>query len=847
MAQVDEIIIEVEVNAGESAERLAVVQARINAVKQANKELKDEQKAINEELRKNGTITHEQATRLKEISAEMAKNTADLKELTAAEKMYTSQLNIATQGDRKFGDSLVELSAQLAQLKQEYRGLTAAQRESEGGQKLLKQIQDLDKTLKDADATMGDFQRNVGNYQSALLGLNGNVLKVSQLFVGGFKQSLTAAGQAVKSFGKMLLTTPVGWISAAVGALVAVFGKLKDAFKASDEAGTALSVAMAKLKPIITAINTVFVSLAETVAKVVGGVTSAASAIIGFLVPSFKEASKAAAELVTAEDKLEDRQRAYTLASAERSKQIAELKKQERADETLTFQEREKIFQKIDELERQDLAERVAIAKENARITEQRYKQEVNTSDEAKDRITEARAAVMRAETEYLTGTTRIAARAANARKQEAAEAEAAAKKQEEARRKAHEAWKKQQEEREKALQLEQAEMRKLEDLQAEAIDNELERQRVTTRQSYERQIQDLNKRLDTEKNLTTQAREAINQQIVLLEEAKWRELAKIDEVELQKSNERIEKMAEDARKRSAEAEKLDAERRAKEQAEIRDEYERQSLEVANQYQEQLNEIYGNAAETAKIEAERTAQYYESIVNMDAATKAVLFDSEEAYKAAVLQAEDEMLAAREASEKALQSQAKEVSDTMQAVTGALSDLYEAAAGDSEEYEKFKRAMAIVDATISMAQAIAAATSVSTAGDPYTLAIRIAANVAAVTAQFAAVIKAIKAAQVPRAPGFEQGGVVPGTSYTGDKMLIRANSGERILTIPQQQKLMDMILAGGQPMGIDYGLIAAATAEAVSKLPAPVLEYSEYKTFKRNVAFAENKSNLTVKL
>lgn len=840
MAQIDEIIIEVEVNAGESAERLAALQAKIHAVKQANKELKAEQKAINEELRLNGTITHEQATRLKEISAEMAKNTADLKELTAAEKMYTAQLNVATQGDRKFGDSLVELSAQLAQLKQEYRGLTAAQRESEGGQKLLKQIQDLDKTLKDADATMGDFQRNVGNYQSALLGLNGNVLKVSQLFAGGFKQSIAAAGQAVKNFGKMLLTTPVGWISAAVGALVAVFGKLKDAFKASDEAGTALSVAMAKLKPIITAINTVFVSLAETVAKVVGGITSAASAIIGFLVPSFKEASKAAEELVTAEDKLQDQQRAYTLASAERAKQIAELKKQERADETLTFQEREKIFQKIDELEKQDLAERVAIAKENARITEQRYKQEVNTSDEAKDRITEARAAVMRAETEYLQGTTRIAARAANARKQEAAEAEAAARKQEEARRKAHEAWMKQQAEKEKALQVEQAEMRKLEDLQTEAIDNELERQRVTTRQSYERQIQDLNKRLETEKNLTVEARKYINEQITLLEEAKWRELSRIDEAELQKSNERIEKMAEDARKRIAEAEKLEAERRAKEQAAIREDYERQSLEVANQYQEQLNEIYGNAAETAKIEAERTAQYYESIVNMDAATKAVLFDSEEAYKAAVLQAEAEMLAAREASEKALQAQAKEVSDTMQAVTGALSDLYEAAAGDSETFEKFKKAMAIIDATISMAQTIAAATAASTAGDPYTLAIRIAANVAAVTAQFAAVIKAIKAAQVPSAPAFAQGGIVPGTSYAGDKVTAKVNSGEMILTREQQSRLYDMIQAGGAPVGIDYGLMAAAMAEAVQGIPAPVLDYKEFTAFQRRVNLENSK-------
>lgn len=836
----DEIIIEVEVNAGESAERLAALQAKIHAVKEENKDLKREQKALNDELRKNGTLTNEQATRLTEISKDLTKNTADLKELTAAEKMYTAQLNVATQGDRKFGDSLVELSAQLAQLKQEYRGLTAAQRESAEGKAMLKNIQDLDAALKEADGAMGDFQRNVGNYQSALLGLNGNVLKVSQLFAGGFKQSMAAAGQAVKNFGKMLLTTPVGWISAAVAALVAVFNKLRDAFKLSDEAGTALSVALAKLQPIVTALNSVFVTLAEAAAKVVGAVTSTASAIIGFLVPSFKEASKAAAELVTAEDKLQDKQREYTIASAERSKEIARLKKEERANENLTFEEREKIFQKIDELEKQDLKERVAIAKENARITEQKYAKEANTSDEAKNKITEARAEIIKAETAYLEGTTRIAARAANARKEEAKRAEEDAKKQEEARKKAHEAWKKRQEEKEKALQVEQAEMRKLEDLQTEAIDNEIERQRVATRQSYERQIEDIKNRLETESNLTTKARENLNAQIVLLNEAMWRELSAIDEAELKKQQDEIAKMTEEAAKRAAEAAKAAAEANAKEQERIRAEYEQTALRIANDFQERLNAVYQNASETAKIEAERTAKYYESIVDMDAQTKAVLFDSEEEYKAAVLQAEAEMLAAREKSAEALQSQAKEVADTMQAVTGALSDLYEAAAGDSETFEKFKKAMAIVDATISMAQAIAAATSASTAGDPYTLAIRIAANVAAVTAQFAAVIKAIKAASVPSAPAFAQGGIVEGTSYNGDKITARVNSGEMILTREQQARLYDMIQAGGASVGIDYRLIGAAMAEAVQDIPAPVLDYKEFTAFQRRVNLENNK-------
>jgi hypothetical protein len=206
----------------------------------------------------------------------------------------------------------------------------------------------------------------------------------------------------------------------------------------------------------------------------------------------------------------------------------------------------------------------------------------------------------------------------------------------------------------------------------------------------------------------------------------------------------------------------------------------------------------------------------------------------------VLQAEADMLAAREKSSQALQQQAKEVADTMQQVTGALSDLFEAAAGDSEAYAKFKKAMAIVDATISLAQTIAAATAISTEGDPYTLAIRIATNVAAVTAQFAAVIKAIKAASIPSAPSFERGGIVPGTSYTGDNVTTRLNSREMVLTLQQQGNLFDLINAGLPRGGIDYSRLAAAFAEGAAQLPAPVMAYSEFKAFERDVRFSEQK-------
>lgn len=832
MARTNEIIIEVEVNAGESAERLAVLQAKINQLKEANKALKAEQKTLNDELRINGTLTSGQANRLKEISAEMAKNTADLKELTAAEKMYTAQINIATQGDRRFGDSIVELGAQLAQLKQEYRGLTAAQRESAEGKAMLTQIQNLDSEVKKLDASLGDHQRNVGNYQSALLGLNGNVLKVAQLFQGGFRNGLTAATTALKSFAKTLLTTPLGWIAAAVMAAKKVFDELRDAFQRNDEASTALSVALARLQPIVTFVKEAFVALANVVATVIGWVTKAATAVLN-LIPAYKQAADAAQELVKAQDQLEDKQREHVVNEAKRSKEIAALRKQAVSDEKLTAKEREEIYKEIDELSRQNMEEQKKIAEENYRILQQRAKEEADTSDEMKNRLADAYAAMLKAQTDYLTETTRIGSREAQARKEQAAQE----RKELEDRRRRYEEYQKA---RVEAAKKAQEELRKLEDLQNAMIEDEGERTRTAIRRNYTRQIEDLRERLETEKNLTAEARESIGGQIVLLEQQMWKELAEVDEKELQARADAVADMsakaAEKAAKAAEEAEKATADERAR----IRAEYERDALEIANEYQAKLNAIYGNATEQAELEAERTATFYKSLVTIDGETKAAMFESEEQYKAAVLAAEQEMYEARTKSENALRQQAEEIGATMQSVTGALSDLYEAAAGDSEAYEKFKKAMAIVDATISLATTIAAATAVSTEGDPYTMAIRIAANVAAVTAQFAAVIAAIKKATVPSAPAFAKGGIVPGTSYTGDRVTAAVNSREMVLTLQQQGHLFDMIQAGVPQGGIDYRRMAEAVAEGVAALPAPVLDYAEFTSFGRRVALQDRK-------
>ena len=881
----DRIIIEVEVNAGKSAEDLANVRSRVDALKDAQKRLKAEMKELQAVQLKNGQMNVEDAKTLAELNRQYADNAAELKQLTAQEKVYTSQIQIATQNDRQYGDSIIELGAQLAQLKQQYRSLSAEQRESEAGKALQKQIAELDAQVKQFDYSLGDNQRNVGNYTSALLGLNGNVAKVAELFQTGLTAGLKTAGTALKSFGKTLLTTPVGWILAGVAAVVKIFGQLREAFKRNDEAGTALQVALARFQPILTGIRKLFEGLAKGVAALVDGLTKAATAVLN-LIPAYREASQAAQDLVKAQDDLQQQQREAAVRQAERNKQIAELNKKARSDEKLTAKEKEEIYKQIDELSRQNLEDEL----KNRQTEYDNYvkwmEQQRKLDDEALDQKNRLYIALIQAQTDYLNETTRAASRESQARQEQ--------QKEEEARRKAaQQAAREAAQRRREAADKELEELRKLEDMQVAIIADAREKAEAETVLSYQRQIADLQKRLKEEKDLTINARAAINAQITLLQREQAKKLQEISDNSTKEAIAR-ENAAQEAivdaqiaaieneTERAVEAEKARADREiaalrerlqdekdltlseraainaqieqkeresAEKVAQIRkdaaekaakDLFENTMLRYSNALDEQILKAGENAQDVAAAELDFARQQLEMLQNIDATTKDAMFDNEEQYKAAVLAAEQEVYNARIKSSQALQQQAKEVADTMQQVTGALSDLFEAAAGDSEAYAKFKKAMAIVDATISLAQTIAAATAISTEGDPYTLAIRIASNVAAVTAQFAAVIKAIKAASIPSAPSFERGGIVPGTSYTGDNVTTRLNSREMVLTLQQQGNLFDLINAGLPRGGIDYRRLAAAFAEGAAQLPAPVLAYSEFKAFERDVRFSEQK-------
>ena len=127
--------------------------------------------------------------------------------------------------------------------------------------------------------------------------------------------------------------------------------------------------------------------------------------------------------------------------------------------------------------------------------------------------------------------------------------------------------------------------LRKQQDTEVALIEDKFEREREVTILSYDRQKEDLQRKLDEDKNLTEKARTAINQTIENLEKQKVAKIVEINDKELKEQQKAEEKRLKDAEK--AQKDKL----RLEEQ-EIRT-------------QKQIDELQIDSLETSENEAQR--------------------------------------------------------------------------------------------------------------------------------------------------------------------------------------------------------------------------------------------------
>lgn len=111
------------------------------------------------------------------------------------------------------------------------------------------------------------------------------------------------------------------------------------------------------------------------------------------------------------------------------------------------------------------------------------------------------------------------------------------------------------------------------------------------------------------------------------------------------------------------------------------------------------------------------------------------------------------------------------------------ELDKKAAQEEYKLKMWEWTASFLQATANVAQGVAKALA---EGGPYAGPILAALIGASGAIQIATIV-----ANKPKAPSFATGGIVPGTSYSGDHVQINANSGEMVLTAQQQRNLWDM--------------------------------------------------------
>lgn len=810
MAQIDTIIVDLQVS---NREAVAAVQQATERLA----ELKQEEAELNKE-RKDGIVTED--AYIKRLTA-IREETERAKD---SRNQYTKALRENVKQEKIRADSLNGLRSQLKALIQQYDNMSKAERESAKGKELVAHIQQVTEELSKAEQETGRFQRNVGNYESAIKNLPGKLnewaVELNNVAKNGGQMSMTFGimKNGASAFGQTLKLLAKNPFFVILRVVIGLFTLLQSQIKKNDDAMTALQSVTAALKPVMDALRAVMAGLVKVVTGVANALTGALGKLGQWLGLS-KDSIAANQDLVKSMDALEDKEREYTVGSAKRNADISELRAKASERDKYTTQERLGFIDDAMKLEKQDLEARRQIAREKLRLAQQEAKLQGDESDETKNRLAELEAAMYQAEQAYNDGMRTLQRQRASFVKEEAAAAQAARKEQADRAKAAAQA---RIELAKKELEARQAVEDAIVALMAEGEEKEIATRKLT----YERQRAALQERLNTEKNMTVQTRELLNRQLTLMQ-ARY----EMDVTEI---------------RRKAEQQRADiANEIARKQVEERARIEEIGVQAAlqqtqNELTERLKAVQGNAEETAWIMELEAKREVEIARTKAASIRQENYTTTEEYKLALAQATAQVLEAEQKAADAAANTAAAMQQTKQAtfdavtgiadafnnIAGNMQGLFETLAEGDERYANYANAMAylqiLVSTAVSIANAIQGATAAAAAtgvAAPFTLPTFIAQMIGIVTGAVAEATALLVKSK--NKPTYATGGVVHGAGTgTSDSVTAQVSNGESILTAKATAMFYDQLSAmnvagGGKPFDKHRGGNRFATGGVVS--------------------------------
>lgn len=368
------------------------------------------------------------------------------------------------------------------------------------------------------------------------------------------------------------------------------------------------------------------------------------------------------------------------------------------------------------------------------------------------------------------------------------------------------------------------------EDLRKE---NELYAAMVGAQTAYNNKVRELNAQMTEAQNQLKAEAKAAGDAIVEVAE-------EVAEVEVETEEERAKRIREIREKYGL----VTNEEKYNEQLELLRQYHDDELIAEEEYLqaiENLKEKYGiQTATDENVETVEEEGVEEMVAQMGLSKEAI-----EYYNSLLESGMDKLQAFRE-----LQSYvAKENVKNFATAAGAMGKAFNDMAGALEKYgqenenaQKASKAFALAGILASQAQSISEGALAISAGIAQAQSVPFPANIAAIATTIATITgllvstassfaQAKQLLSTSDAGAFEQGGIVGGTSYTGDRLNARVNSAEMILTREQQARLFEIANTPAAVGGFDYQALAAAIAAQ----PAPVMDYTEFKEFEQKVS------------
>lgn len=862
MADKVEKILDIKVNYNEAVKAIAEYQTKIDAARDAEKNLKKQLK--------DGEISRQQ------YNEEMAASKIAIADYNDAIRIINKTVQNQIKQEKEQEGSLKALRAELSNLTAEYDALSEAERKSASGEELKNKINEVTDALKDGEEGTQRYYRNVGTYEEAIKSaVSSNIPFIGTLIqtqdeMGSVKAGAVAAGAAVKNFSKTLLALLANPIVAILTAISVVIMAVAKGIKSSEENTSRWNVVLAPLKMALDAVGKVLqivasgiLSVVEAGGKMMGWITKQLEKlpVLGKYVAEVNKENERYIAMAKEQAAIDRDTRNLQVQNAKNALQIATLKAKADDELNVSAKERMEAIREANRLEEEASKKNYELAKRRYELMVQQNAMAENTK-ETNDAIAQAEVEMYNALTEYqdkrgeLLGREVSLANEIKSAEKEKSDAAIAAK------------------------QKELEAVRAAEDAMLALVKDGRDKQSKEITLQYNRQIEDLRTRLKTETDLTVKARQAINDQIKALEQQKAAELQKLSEEELQKEIDNRTKLISlqlEAVKEGSEQEyqlrmqqllaQRDAELADKELTEqmklaIVDKYDKQiddlilqrEQEISDKQQEavrlrmenEIMQLHQSGASELEILQEQASQKLELLNSIQQQEG----ESEQEFLNRKLQANQEYIDAK----KAIADKEVEIEQVkfqaIETITSGLSSAFETLGENNKTFAILSKTLALAEIAINTGKALAAGIAqAQSVPFPANLA-AIATTVATILSNIAVATKTVKSAK------FATGGLVtgPGTG-TSDSIPAQLSNGESVMTARATSMFAPLLssfnqMGGGVPINVTQtssqalgeDMLARAVAKGVQSM-RPVVSVEEITSVSNRVKVLENLGNV----